>query len=75
MNKKELINAIAKELDTRDKRFIFLFLEFKSEAYSIDIEGPSTHCASNIILKFKSIGKLEKLINCFNLKFDYNINI
>lgn len=73
MNKKLLL-AIEKELDTRDKRFMFLKLEFPSLVLYAKLEGNIAECAASIYNEFGRLNKLEKLQSVFETKFDYKFD-
>ena len=71
---KILLSAIEKELDTRDKRYMFLILEFPLVVKKVNLEGSSEYCAMMIYDEIKKHCLLESLQRVFELKFGYNFN-
>jgi hypothetical protein len=70
-----LIDAIAKELDTRDKRFMFLKISFPKVLPMIELEGSSFNVAWNIYSEFEKQRLVGSLICCMNSYFDSNLNL
>lgn len=48
MEKKEAIYIMFRDLDTRDKRFMFLKIKFAYALPNINLEGSPKECASRI---------------------------
>lgn len=69
----DLIKAIETYLDTRDKRYMFLLLEFKEVIPYINLEGTPNCVAWSIATEFKNRGKISNLVNIFNSKLGTNI--
>lgn len=63
-----LINALKSILDTRDKRFMFLRMEFNDLVSMINIEGSAHDTAWNIYLAFEKQQMLGSLMACLNSK-------
>jgi hypothetical protein len=70
-----LVEAIKKELDTRDKRFMFLKLEFPILVSRINLEGSAHECAWNIYFEFDKMGMTGSLMACMNTKFDLDLTL
>lgn len=71
----DLTYALEKELDTRDKRYMFLRLEFKDFLYNLNIEGSPRDIAWDIYRYFEKQCMIGELIETMNVKFDYNIKL
>lgn len=69
-----LLNALETQLDTRDKRYMFLRMEFKRLVAQIDLEGSSKQTAWNIYDQFEKQSMLGSLIACLNAKLDTEID-
>ena len=69
-----LLNALETQLDTRDKRYMFIRMEFKILVAQIDLEGSSKQTAWNIYDQFEKQGMLGSLIACLNAKLDTDID-
>lgn len=65
--------ALEIHLDTRDKRYMFLRMEFKEILPMINIEGAPRHVAFEIYQTFKSQGMIGSLMACLNCKLDCNL--
>jgi len=70
---KELIEIIEKELNTHDKRWMFLKLEFPLLVSKINLEGATSDTASNIYFEFDKHNLLDKLKSILTDKFNYKI--
>ena len=70
-----LLNVIETILDTRDKRYMFLRMEFKKILPMIDLEGSPRQTAWNIYCEFEKHSMLGSLIATINAKFDTEIEI
>lgn len=70
-----LLNALSDNLDTRDKRFMFLKCMFKDSISisKICLEGPSFITSWNIYEEFRKQQMLGSLIACMNSVFDSNL--
>ena len=68
-----IIKALEKELDTRDKRYMFLRLEFSDLLSRIVIEGSAFECAWNIYKYFEKSNMLGSLTATLNSCFDLDI--
>lgn len=68
-----LIDAMAKELDTRDKRFMFLKVSFPKLLPMIQLEGTPFNVAWNIYSEFKKQQMLGSLMACMNGYFNSNL--
>jgi hypothetical protein len=68
-----LLIALESSLDTRDKRYMFLRMEFKRLVARIDLEGSSMQTAYNIYNEFEKQCMLGSLISCLNVKLDTTI--
>ena len=69
-----LLNALETQLDTRDKRYMFIRMEFKRLVAQINLEGSSKQTAWNIYDQFEKQGMLGSLIVCLNVKLDTDID-
>jgi len=68
-----LLSALETNLDTRDKRYMFLRITFKKLVASIDLEGSSRQAACNIYYEFEKQNMLGSLIACLNGEMDTEI--
>lgn len=68
-----LLSAMEEKLDTRDKRFMFLKMEFKELVSRIDLEGSAHQTAWNIFVEFEKQCMLGSLIACLNSKLNTDI--
>jgi hypothetical protein len=71
----ELIDALADKLDTRDKRYMFLKLEFKDFVSRINLEGSAHDTAWNIYSEFEKQNMLGSLMAHMNGKLDCNLHL
>lgn len=73
----QLKDAIAKNLNTHDKRYMFLQCMFSSSITNIvariQLEGSSEDCAWEIISFFKKQSMLGSLMAAMNHVFDLNL--
>jgi len=70
----QLLNAIEKELDTRDKRFMFLKLEYPFVIPKAQLEGTIEYCSYSIYIEIDKHSLLSELKRTFELKFGYRFN-
>lgn len=70
----KLIKAIEQILDTRDKRFMFLKLEFPFMANKVILEDIIEICSYSIFIEFKKNNLLSDLMSIFELKFLYKFD-
>ena len=68
-----LIKALEIELDTRDKRFMFLRMEFKELVSKINLEGSAHSVALNIYYEFEKQEMIGSLMACLNSKLDTDL--
>jgi len=68
-----LIDAIAKHLDTRDKRYMFLQIFFKPVVSRIQIEGSAMDTAWNIYSEFEKQQMNGSLMAAMNNTFDLDL--
>ena len=68
-----LIEALQTHLDTRDKRFMFLKIEFRDLVSQINLEGSAVDTAWNIFSEFEKQQMLGSLMACINNVFDTNL--
>lgn len=68
-----LITALESILDTREKRYMFLRMEFKELLPGIDLEGSSRNTAWNIYDEFRKQSMLSSLVAHLNKKLDAGI--
>jgi len=68
-----LIEALETKLDTRDKRYMFIRMEFKTLVARIDLEGSSHQAAWNIYSEFEKQCLLGSLIASLNAKLDTDV--
>ena len=74
----KLVEVIIKELDTRDKRFMFLkcmFSHVPSLVGRINLEGSSYNSAWEIYFEFEKQNMLGSLIACMNNVFQSNLEL
>lgn len=71
--KEQLVKAIEKELDTTDKRIMFLRLEFPKRLRYIRIEGSGNVFSTHLIGEFKKNGMVLDLVRVMNDKLGYEI--
>lgn len=69
-----LVKAIQQNLDTRDKRFMFLKCMFKGSETFLPLEGPPLQVASDIYKYFELCSMLGSLVACLNMVFDLYFN-
>lgn len=72
-NRDALIDALQKELDTRDKRYMFLRTTFKKILPHINIEGSPHDAAWNIYFEFEKQCMLGSLMACMNSLLDCDL--
>jgi hypothetical protein len=72
-NRNALIEALEFNLDTRDKRFMFLKMEFKKLVSRINLEGSAHETAWNILSEFEKQGMIGSLVATMNMKLDTNL--
>lgn len=65
-----LIEVLQTHLDTRDKRFMFLKIEFRDLVSQINLEGSAIDTAWNIYSEFEKQQMLGSLMACINHIFD-----
>jgi len=75
MKFKKLAEAIAKELDTRDKRFMFLKITFPDFIKVLNLEGSPEWTASQIYEEFEKRNMLGSLMAAMNSIFDLDLTI
>ena len=68
-----LIEALQTHLDTRDKRFMFLKIEFRDLVSQINLEGSAVDTAWNIFSELEKQQMLGSLMACINNIFDTNL--
>ena len=68
-----LIKALETQLDTRDKRFMFLKMGFKDSVSKIQLEGSAQETAWNIYEYFSKQNMLGSLMACMNLQLDTDL--
>jgi len=74
----KLIDAIAKELDTRDKRFMFIKCHFPHTPRilaHINLEGNPYECAWNIYSEFEKQCMVGSFMACMNNVFDSQLDL
>jgi len=74
MCRDSLLKALETTLDTRDKRYMFIRMEFKNLVAQIDLEGSPKQTAWNIYDQFSKQCMLGSLIACLNVKLDKDID-
>jgi hypothetical protein len=72
-SKDALIKALETQLDTRDKRFMFLRIEFKDLVSRINLEGSAHATAWNIYAEFEKRCMLGSLMSCLNARLDTDL--
>jgi len=72
-----LIDAIAKHLNTHDKRYMFIYLLFKTSISisNIQLEGTSNDTAWNIYEEFRKQSMLGSLIATMNMAYDLDLTL
>jgi len=75
MKFKKLAEAIAKELDTRDKRFMFLKITFPEVIRGLNLEGSPEWVAIQIYEEFEKRNMLGSLMATMNSIFDLDLTI
>lgn len=73
ITKENMLKVISRELDTRDKRFMFLKLMFPDLLSTIQIEGNIKETSYNILIKFENSNMLGSLCAVLNTYFDSQI--
>lgn len=68
-----LVSALENYLDTRDKRWMFLKIEFPKVISAVDLEGAPSIVAWNIYEEFKKQNMRGSLIACLNTVFDLQL--
>ena len=70
----KLLNALAEQLDTRDKRYMFIRVSFGSKFLSqIQLEGTPANTAWNIYDEFEKQGMIGSLMACMNNCFELDL--
>lgn len=69
----KLIEALQRNLDTRDKRFMFLKICFPTLIPRIQIEGNSQDTSWNIYSEFEKQGMIGSLTACLNSYFNEDL--
>lgn len=72
-NRDALLKALEDILDTRDKRYMFLRMEFPNLIPYIQLEGSAQNTSFNIYIEFEKQGMIGSLIATLNSKFDLNL--
>jgi hypothetical protein len=72
-SREALIEALAKHLDTRDKRFMFLKICFEDLLYQINIEGSPIETSWNIYSAFDRNCMLGSLMAAMNSYLDTDL--
>lgn len=73
-NKRDtIIRALETHLDTRDKRFMFLKINFRRLVARIQLEGSAQDTAWNIYEEMEKQQELDLLVNILNNCFDTKI--
>ena len=70
-----LIDAIGTQLDTRDKRFMFLKIHFPKSVNRIQLEGSAHETACEIFFEFEKRDMIGSLIASLNSIFELNLNL
>lgn len=65
-----ILAAIARELDTRDKRYMFLRINFHECLPAINLEGAPSDVAWNIYSEFSKRQLIGSLVACMNGQLD-----
>jgi hypothetical protein len=68
-----LLEALETHLDTRDKRFMFLKINFKQVLPNINLEGSPRDASWNIYNEFEKQQMLGSLMACLNVQFDCDL--
>ena len=68
-----ILGAIARELDTRDKRYMFLRINFPKFLPAINLEGAPRDVAWNIYSEFEKQQMIGSLSACMNGQLDTGI--
>lgn len=74
----KLIEALSMELDTRDKRYMFIKCMFPHTPRMlshINLDGSPYESAWQIYDEFQKQCMVGSLIACFNMVFDSNLNL
>ncbi|MDD5648902.1 MAG: hypothetical protein PHF86_00550 [Candidatus Nanoarchaeia archaeon] len=69
----KIIEALQKNLDTRDKRFMFLKICFKELVSKVQLEGSSHETAWNLYSEFEKQCMVGSLAACLNSYFDEDL--
>ena len=69
-----LIQALENTLDTRDKRFMFIKMEFRTLVARIRLEGSAHEAAWEIYCEFEKQYILDLLIATLNAKLDTGVD-
>lgn len=72
-NRDALLKALEDILDTRDKRYMFLRMEFRDMIRYIQLEGSAQNASLKIYIEFEKRGMIGSLIATLNSKFDLNL--
>lgn len=75
ISRHNLLKSMEDILDTRDKRYMFLRMEFKETLPQINIEGTPSQTAFNIYCEFEDRSMLPNLIHTLNFKFGLNLKL
>lgn len=70
----KLVETLAKELDTRDKRFMFLKCQFPSLVSRINLEGSPINVGYEIYWEFEKQRMLGSLMASINNVFDSELD-
>lgn len=68
-----VINILSKELDTRDKRFMFLKCQFSRLTSRINLEGSAYQCGCEIYYEFERQKMIDSLIASLNMIFESDL--
>jgi hypothetical protein len=71
----KIISVIETQLDTRDKRFMYLKIQFPRLVSKIQLEDNSYQAANNIYWEFEKQGMVGSLVASLNMVFDSNIEL
>ena len=74
-NLDNLLEFLSKELDTRDKRYMFLRMEFPEFIKNIDLEGSASIASYHIYDHFDKQGMVGSLMATIPCKFDTDLRI
>ena len=72
-NRDDLIATLSKELDTRDKRYMFLRIHFRDLVSKINLEGSAFQTSWNIYDEFNKQKMLGSLMACMNSTLETNL--